>query len=137
MGSKKEISITDAATILKVSVDTVRRRIKQGELKARKVASPHGETYLVEIPDGIVPVPSDLQEKKEENPTEVETIEAMKKTISVLENELGARCREVQELHVLLQQAQKQLPSGKSENTSNKTIVKLLWWHRMNPWGKH
>ena len=47
----KEVSITDAAAILKVSVDTVRRRIKQGELKARKVASPHGEIYLVEIPE--------------------------------------------------------------------------------------
>jgi excisionase family DNA binding protein len=91
LGSKKEISITDAATILKVSVDTVRRRIKQGELKAHKVASPHGETYLVEIPDGIVPVPSESPEKKDANPVEVETIEAMKKTISVLENELGAR----------------------------------------------
>jgi DNA-directed RNA polymerase specialized sigma24 family protein len=129
----KEVSITDAATILKVSVDNVRRRIKQGELKARKVASPHGEIYLVEIPDGIVPVPSDLQEKKEENPTEVETIEAMKKTISVLENELDTRRREVQELHVLLQRAQKQLSSGKSESAPNKTS----WWRRMNPWGKH
>jgi excisionase family DNA binding protein len=133
----KAVPINDAATILKVSVDTVRRRIKQGELKAHKVASPHGDIYLVEIPDGVVPVPSETQARQEENPTEVETIEAMKKTISVLENELDARRREVQELHVLLQQAQKQLPPGKSESASNKTAVKLSWWRRMNPWGKH
>jgi Helix-turn-helix domain len=133
----KAVPINDAATILKVSVDTVRRRIKQGELKAHKVGSPHGEIYLVEIPDGVVPVPLETQEKQEENPTEVETIEAMKKTISVLENELDARRREVQELHVLLQQAQKYLPSGKSVTASNKTAVNLPWWRRMNPWGKH
>jgi Helix-turn-helix domain len=129
----KEVPINDAAAILKVSVDTVRRRIKQGELKARKVASPHGEIYLVEIPDGVVPVPSETQEKQEENPTEVETIEAMKKTISLLENELDARRREVQELHVLLQQAQKRLPTGKTKSAPNKKS----WWRRMNPWGKH
>jgi excisionase family DNA binding protein len=132
----KEVSITDAATMLKVSVDTVRRRIKQGELKARKVASSHGETYLVQIPNGIVLVPSDPP-AKDVNLTEAETIESMKKTISVLESELDARRREVKELHVLLQQAQKQLPPGKTESSPNQTTVKLSWWHRMNPWGKH
>ena len=128
----KEVSITDAAAILKVSVDTVRRRIKQGDLKARKVASPHGEIYLVKIPDGIVPVQSEPP-AKDANLTEAETIESMKKTISVLESELDARRREVQELHVLLQQAQKHLPPTKTKSTPNKTS----WWRRMNPWGKH
>jgi len=132
----KAVPINDAATILKVSVDTVRRRIKQGELKAHKVASPHGEIYLVEIPDGVVPVPSESPEQ-DANPTGVETIKSMKKTISVLESELDARRREVQELHVLLQQAQKRLPPSKSESAVNKTTVKLPWWRRMNPWGKH
>jgi len=122
--------------MLKVSVDIVRRCIKQGELKARKVASSHGETYLVEIPNGIVPMPSDPP-AKDVNLTKAETIESMKKTISVLENELDALRREVKELHVLLQQAQKQLPPGKTESAPNQTTVKLSWWRRMNPWGKH
>ena len=133
----KEVSITDAAAILKVSVDTVRRRIKQGELQARKVASPHGEIYLVEIPEAVVLVPSESPVNKDANPTEAETIEAMKKTVSVLESELAARRREVQELHVLLQQAQKQLPPGKAESAANQTTVKLSLWRRINPWGKH
>ena len=47
----KEVPITDAAKILNISMDTVRRRISKGELKARKVPSPHGETYLVEVPE--------------------------------------------------------------------------------------
>ena len=60
----------------------------------------------------------------------------MRKTISILELELEARRREVQELHVLLQQAQKQLPPGKTENSSEKSFVNVSWWRRLNPWGK-
>jgi hypothetical protein len=61
----------------------------------------------------------------------------MRKTISILETELEARRREVQELHVLLQQAQKQLPSGNAEDPAVKTPAKVSWWRRLNPWGKH
>ena len=133
----KEVPIIEAANTLGISVDTVRRRISRGELKARKVPSPHGETYLVEITDDASPVAPDPPEKKEENPPEIDTVEAMKKTISILETELDARRREVQELHVLLQQAQKQLPLGKTENSPDKTAVKVSWWRRLNPWSKH
>jgi len=129
----KEVPILDAAKILNVSMDTVRRRIGKGELKARKVPSPHGETYLVEVPDDADP-PSEVPEDKEDNPV---AIEAMRKTISILETELEARRREVQELHVLLQQAQKQLPPGNTDNSADEAPVKVSWWRRLNPWGKH
>jgi len=129
----KEVPILDAAKILNVSMDTVRRRIGKGELKARKVPSPHGETYLVEVPDDADP-PREVPEDKEDNPV---AIEAMRKTISILETELEARRREVQELHVLLQQAQKQLPPGNTDNSADKAPVKVSWWRRLNPWGKH
>ena len=129
----KEVPITDAAKILNISMDTVRRRISKGELKARKVPSPHGETYLVEVPEEPDPV-SEVPEDKEDNPV---AIEAMRKTISILEIELEARRREVQELHVLLQQAQKQLPPGNAEDPAVKTPAKVSWWRRLNPWGKH
>ena len=128
----KEVPIIDAAKILNISMDTVRRRISKGELKARKVPSPHGETYLVEVPEEPGPV-SEVPEDKEDNPL---AIEAMRKTISILETELEARRREVQELHVLLQQAQKQLPPGNTEN-SEKAPVKVSGWRRLIPWGKH
>ena len=130
----KEVPIIEAANSLGVSVDTIRRRISKGELKARKVPSPHGEIYMVEIPDNIVVAASDSEEKKEETPSDVQTIEAMKKTISILQTELDARRREVQELHVLLQQAQKQAPTYKTEGVANKNSVKISWWRRLNPW---
>ena len=60
----KEVPIIEAANSLGVSVDTIRRRISKGELKARKVPSPHGEIYMVEIPDNIVVAASDSEEKK-------------------------------------------------------------------------
>jgi hypothetical protein len=130
----KEVPIIEAANSLGVSVDTIRRRISKGELKARKIPSPHGEIYMVEIPDNIVVESSDSEEKKEVTPSEVQTIEAMKKTISILQTEVDARRREVQELHVLLQQAQKQLPVYKTEGTADKNYVKVSRWRRLNPW---
>ena len=129
----KEVPIIDAAKILNISMDTVRRRISKGELKARKIPSPHGETYLVEVPEEPGPV-SEVPEDKEDNPV---AIEAMRKTISILETELEARRREVQELHVLLQQAQKQLPPGNTESSTEKAPVKVSGWRRLIPWGKH
>ena len=135
-GYMKEVTISEAADCLGISIDTVRRRISKGELKARKVPSPHGEIYMVEMPDTPAPLPSDPPEQQQENPAEVGTIDAMKKTISILQTELDARRREVQELHVLLQQAQKQLPPGKIEESTGKTPSKVSWWRRLNPWGK-
>jgi len=128
----KEVPIIDAAKILNISMDTVRRRISKGELKARKVPSPHGEIYLVEVPEDPDPV-SEVLEDKEDNPV---AIEAMRKTISILETELEARRREVQELHVLLQQAQKQLPPGNTDISTEKAPVKVSVWRRLIPWGK-
>ena len=129
----QEVTIAEAAKCLGMSIDSIRRRIAKNELKARKVPSPHGEIYLVELPDDAVPAPDPAATgEKEDN---VVAIEAMRKTISILETELEARRREVQELHVLLQQAQKQLPPGKTEDTreeiKEETKVRVSWWHRL------
>jgi hypothetical protein len=83
---------------------------------------------MVEIPEDALPVP---ETNNEEKPDSAATIDAMLKTISVLENELDARRREVQELHVLLQQAQKQLPPGKTENKAAETPQKVSWWKKI------
>ena len=125
----QEVTIAEAAKCLGKSIDSIRRRIAKGELKARKVPSPHGEIYLVELPDDATPS-TPIAEDKEDNTI---AVEAMRKTISILEIELEARRREVQELHVLLQQAQKQLPPGKSEGAPEETPKKVTWWQRLFP----
>ena len=123
----QEGTIAEAARCLGMSIDSIRRRIAKNELNAHKVPSPHGEIYMVEIPEGASPVP----EANEEKVDSTATIDAMLKTISILENELDARRREVQELHVLLQQAQKQLPPAKTENKAAETPKKVAWWKRI------
>ena len=125
----QEVTIAEAARCLGMSIDSIRRRIAKNELKARKVPSPHGEIYLVELPDEAVPAPDPAAIGEKEDNTVA--IEAMRKTISILETELEARRREIQELHVLLQQAQKQLPPGKTEDIKEEALVKVSWWHRL------
>jgi hypothetical protein len=43
-----------AAELLGVSVDTIERRIKRGELEGHKESLPQGLTWLVEIPQKII-----------------------------------------------------------------------------------
>ncbi|MBN1366644.1 MAG: hypothetical protein JW967_01800 [Dehalococcoidales bacterium] len=117
----EELSIADAAKRLGTSVDTIRRRISKGELKARKVASPHGEMYLVEIPDDAFPPP---ESPPSDNAGE---LQALRKTIAILETELESRRREVSELHILLQRATSSAPKPSS----------LPWWRRLLPSGKN
>jgi excisionase family DNA binding protein len=125
----QEVTIAEAAKRLGTSIDTIRRRIGKGELKARKVPSQHGEMYMIEVPDEV---PADAESPKIEIEKKIESIppeiEALRKTISILETELDARRREVQELHVLLQQAQAALPPGKDAS--------LPWWRRLFNRGK-
>ena len=47
MQSDDFLTITEAAKALDVSKDTIRRRIKAGEIKAEKRPSPYGEQYYL------------------------------------------------------------------------------------------
>jgi len=123
----QEVTIAEAARCLGMSIDSIRRRIAKGELNAIRCLTAW-EIYMVEIPEDALPVPETNNEEKIDSTA---TIDAMLKTISVLENELDARRREVQELHVLLQQAQKQLPPGKTENKSAEAPQKIAWWKKL------
>jgi excisionase family DNA binding protein len=44
------LTLTETATLLGLSVDTVRRRVKRGELEARMVPTPHGAAWRVRPP---------------------------------------------------------------------------------------
>jgi excisionase family DNA binding protein len=113
------VTIQEAAKHLGVSQDTVRRRIRKEELQARQTPTPQGFRWVVEL--------EDLEEDAQAAPTpphmpdiggaEVEGGQDLRELVDVLrsqlqsqEEELAARRREVQELHVLLQQ--KALPEA-------------------------
>ena len=96
------LTIKEASRRMGISSDTIRRRIKRGELKASMDAS---HTYRIDptdLPPTTEPTPEPTPEPTtQDNAGEVE---ALKQTIALLQTELDARRREVQELHVLLQQ---------------------------------
>jgi hypothetical protein len=124
-----EISIQEAATRLGVSVETIRRRIHKGVLKARQVPTPQGFVWMVESPN---------EEPQRETPAEES--EPMHELIAVLkaqlekkdhqleiqaaahQEQLEAKDRQIEQLHVLLQQAQAALPAPRDSRP---------WWQRL------
>ncbi len=84
------VNIKEAASILKVSPDTIRRRIKSGALKAEKVTTAQGDRWQVEV--YAEPMQS----------TQYAYVTALEDRITSLEKELDARRIEVQQLHSLL-----------------------------------
>jgi len=128
------VSVIEAAQHLGVSTHTIKRRLKRGELGGHRQSTPQGFIWVVEIADepgesnsATVTDPSATasatsQENHLEEMVELlkHDIEERDSQISFLKEELEARRREVQELHVLLQQTQAALPApGRS------------WWRRL------
>lgn len=86
--------IADVAAAYGVSVDTIRRRIRKGELQGRKEQTPQGFRWMLPMPapgdtlPGSAPVPAPATDHA-----------AM---VEVLQGELAARNSEIERLHALL-----------------------------------
>jgi excisionase family DNA binding protein len=110
-----QVTIPEAAKLLRLSEHTVRRRLRNGELPGTQVAMAGGFVWMVEVSDELQvdsPVTGEM--------ARVEALIArMEAQIAAQEAELEARRREVQELHVLLQQAQAALPAPRHNRS---------WW---------
>jgi predicted site-specific integrase-resolvase len=124
-----EISIQEAATRLGVSVETIRRRVHKGVLKSRQVPTPQGFVWMVELPN---------EEPQREIPAEES--EPLHELVAVLkaqleqkdhqleiqaaahQEQLEAKDRQIEQLHVLLQQAQAALPAPRDHRS---------WWQRL------
>jgi len=107
----EKVSIGEAAQRLGVSTDTIRRRIGKGELTAHQEPTPQGFRWKVELRPNDQP----LNGYDNNLETLVSTLQAQ---IQAQADELDARRREVQELHVLLQTAQ----------TALTTPQRRPWW---------
>ena len=111
------VTIQEAARHLGVSQDTIRRRIRKEELQARQTPTPQGFRWVVEL--------EDLEEDRtggaqvEDGQDVRELVDALRSQLQSQGEELVARRREVQELHVLLQQ--KALPEAGGRP----------WWRRL------
>jgi hypothetical protein len=135
--------MVEAAHQLGVSVDTVKRRIQKGELKGHQQPRPQGFVWLVEMPEesnlpGSNPAntPVDtavsagelrrleemVQFLKAELAGRDVQIESWKQEAEAHREQLQAKDRQIEQLHILLQQAQAALPTPKENRP---------WWQRV------
>ena len=104
-----DVSIQTAATRLGVSTETIRRRLRNGLLKGRQETTPQGFVWLVEVAD-------DLPGQEEH----ADAYADLRDMVATLKEELVSKNTQMQELHVLLQQQAKALPSPDEKKTA--------WW---------
>ena len=57
--TSQRVTVAEAAAILGVSVVTIRRMIKRGQLEGERVIRPQGSAYLVTLPADAPPVAED------------------------------------------------------------------------------
>jgi transposase-like protein len=110
-----EVTITEAARRLGISERTVRRRLHNGDLPGRQLATPQGFVWTVEMPDDV---PSDQTNGKAADGE----LEALRELVAVLKDQVETKDQQIKELHVLLQQAQAALPAPRDHRP---------WWQRV------
>jgi excisionase family DNA binding protein len=117
------LTIPEAARVLGLSVVTIRRRLKRGELRGQRVPTPAGFEWRILLPSPLVDAAGAAgadqatRQGGDQGGPNQETagadqrlIEALQAQNAELRAELAARRREVQELHVLLARWQPALP---------------------------
>lgn len=87
--------IADVAAAYGVSVDTIRRRIRKGELQGRKEQTPQGFRWVLPMPDPGETLPGHETGVAVPQPDHAAMVE-------VLQGELAARNAEIERLHALL-----------------------------------
>lgn len=134
------LTITEASHQLGVSVHTLKRRLKRGEIEGRQQATPQGFVWLIEVPDDVVKeefgtphgfgdTPNDVPHATPGGTSDItlrevqrmeEFIESLKDEVRMLRGQLETKDRQIGELHVLVQQAQAALPAPKENHRP--------WW---------
>jgi hypothetical protein len=130
-----QVTIPEAAKLLRVSERTVRRRLGNGELKGSHVSSVGGFAWMVDLPDTVT---QDGQEPAQADSLTTGEIAAMKALMARMGSQieaqqkqlekqeeayhwqLEAKDKQIEQLHILLQQAQAALPSPQS--------AQRQWW---------
>ena len=138
-----KVSLPEAARRLNVSEDTIRRRIHKSELVASQEPTAQGFKWLVEVPEGIsaatTATPDTTTASRDGADTArqgdvrvatapdaiADTTAALRDLVGVIKAQLEMKDRQISELHVLLQQAQKALPAPKPPEHS--------WWRWWRP----
>ncbi len=136
------VTVPEAAVRLGISPQTVKRRLKRGELGGEQRATPQGFNWLIEVPEehttngtpnGIptgTPMSSaigadDISAGIPSGDSSVyELVAALQTQVDAQQKQLEAKDRQIGELHVLLQRAQLALPAPEQSRP---------WWRRLWP----
>ena len=102
------VGIPEASRMLGISQDTVRKRIKTGEIPAEKVKAAGGYKWMVVVPEAADDVDDGLRnDHHQDGPPDGGTdsnalVMEMKARIASLEEQLATRTREISELHQII-----------------------------------
>jgi hypothetical protein len=102
-----QVTLGEAAIRLQVSEKTVRRWVHNGKLQGRQMPTDRGFQWMVDIPDDLPESEtpsSEMQALRDINAL-------LKDRLDMMDEELEAKNTQIQQLHILLQQAQAALPS--------------------------
>jgi hypothetical protein len=105
-----QVTIAEAARLLRLSEYTVRRRVRTGELPGEQVVTPQGFVWMVEVDDE----PPDTSSSGE--------LTTLRESLALLREQLTIKDKQIAELHVLLQQTQIALPAPGNGRP---------WWRRI------
>jgi len=107
-----QVTIAQAAAELSLSTDTVRRRLRIGQLSGTKERHAGGYRWLVDLDDpagGVAPDRPGLEDgprrAEPSPPTAPDALqEALQCRIDSLESQVTAKDKQIEQLHVLLSQ---------------------------------
>ncbi len=134
----EQVTIAEAARRLGVSQDTVKRKLRRGELKGRQQPRPQGFTWIIELEeDGLGESVTDAKTEARTGASttartgELHLLEEMVSTLraqiagqqeqlTVKDSQLETKDHQIEQLHVLVQQAQAALPAPRENRRS--------WW---------
>jgi septin family protein len=131
-----QVTFQEAAFRLGLSEKTVRRRVLNGRLPGSQVATPQGFAWMVDIPDelpesgesfgelaALRELNTALQSRIDAQDKQLESKDKqIEQQLTSHQEELSAKNRQIEQLHVLLQQAQATLPAPRDNRP---------WWHRL------
>jgi hypothetical protein len=116
-----KLTIKEAAKRLRVSELTIRRRLAKGLITGVQEPTPQGYVWMVELSDDEVE--GDHGVTQEIISRMDDTIVILSDQVKVQQEELAAKNKQIEQLHVLLQQAQAALPEPKENQHS--------WWYKL------
>jgi len=85
-----EMTIAEGARALNIAPDTLRRRIRRGQVAARQVRRPQGYVWMVDLVDTSTPIP------------ETQTHHNNDDLVDLLREQLREKDRQIDHLHQLL-----------------------------------